>query len=227
MKLSKSRLTIILLIFSLIFHGCLYYKLAGPRQEKNLREVKTTSHKYAYSVKSRYAGSLRRGKPADNIVPLYVVENALHDSFSYHGIYDVIGSEKLETDRINIIVYSGYEPDLAGDNILLRALYIPWGLVTLATFGFVPNYAVMNYPVEIHIINPVLENDKQLKILQINYSVAQWWWFPFAFVSNDNTPEDVYYRSLRTDDIGKVKKIDYLGWRRIFDRVIAEMERNQ
>jgi hypothetical protein len=223
MKLSKSRLSIILLAFSLIFQGCLYYKLAGPAQEEKSIKTKTTSHKYAYTVKIRYTGNLRRGMPAGNYVPVFVVENALHDSFSHHGIYDVIKSEKLEADRINIVAYSGYEPDLAADNILLRALYIPWGLVTLATFGLVPNYGVMNYPVEIHIINPVLEHDKQLKIIQTNYNVAHWWWFPFAFVSNDNTPEDVYYGA---NDYAKVKKIDYLGWRRIFDRVIAEMERN-
>jgi hypothetical protein len=222
MKVSKSRLLIIMVICSLIFQGCIRFKLVGPPQEE---KVKPASHKYAYTLKSRYiyAGGPRRGDRSEDMALLSVVGKALHDSFAYHGISDVIKSEKLETDRINIVAYIGGEPDLAGDSILLNVLYIPWSLVTLATLGLVPMYGVTNIPVEIHILDPAREHDRQLRIIHTNYDVAQWWWFPFAFMSNDNTPTDIYYHGY---GIGKVEKIDYLGWRRVFDRVLVELERN-
>ena len=158
---------------------------AGIMQDKKLADSKTISHKYSYTLISRHSGmeQLRHIHPTGNATAT-VVQKAIHDSFSYHGISDVIKSQKLEMDRINIVAYSGSEPDL----------------------------------IEIHIINPALEHEKQLRIIKTDFSAMH--------LSKDKAPDDAYYQTLRTDMIEKAEQANYLGWRRVFDRILAELERN-
>lgn len=237
MKGSKSPFIVYLLISSLMFQGCgSYSRLTSPKPEEKLTAIATTPHKYAYTLKIRlYADVEGQERPPSfsEHERLSDAEKALLDSLSSHGIRDIIKSDKIENDRISIVVYdrnmSRRDEGNIG-NILLVPIYISWFIVSFLTVGLVPLYKESNYPVEIHIINPVLERNKQLRIIQTEYSSVSWIWMPFAFKTIDNIPEDVEYSSsmrYQQDAKDKEHDIQYLGWRRIFDRVIGEVEGNQ
>ena len=228
MKDSISLFITFFLISSLMLQGCgVYFKVTSPKQEEKLTVFTTSHHKYAYTLKKRSELPFTKERLSVDIQRSATAKKALLDSFSSHGISEIIESGDLRNDRINIVVYEGLEPEDDAGTILLRFIYIPWTLISIVTFFLVPHYSADDCPVEIHIINPALDRDKQLNIIQTKYSFDRWIWLPFFFRWSDNVPEDVYYVSVRTmgGDSKPLDKIDYIGWRRIFDRVIAEAER--
>jgi hypothetical protein len=210
MSRSRFRAILLLLVAALLLQGCTYNKLVRPEPQiastDSVRASRANTAKFAYST--RWFSSDFHGSSA-------LIEKALLDSLSAFGIHDVIKSEKLEQDRVNIIAYS-LGPE-ATDTTPYFNVYIeiPWALISLGTLFVVPIYGEDIYPVEIHVIIPSREYDKQLKIIRTEYAISSWTWLPFLFMPNDETREDVHYGAM-------FKKPDYLGWRRIFDGVVMD-----
>jgi hypothetical protein len=202
----KSCLHAILLfpVAALLLQGCSYYKLAKPEPQNASIDLAQAVHSNA----TKFSYSLR-------VYPTGPAEKALLDSLSAYGIQDVIKSEKLEQDRVNIIAYN-FD---AKPNKTDRYVGLPWSLISLGTLFLVPYFNEETRPVEIHVIIPGREYNKQLKIIRTEYVIASRTWLPFLFVSNDKLREDVHYGWT------KPEKFDYLAWRRIFDGVLRELVR--
>lgn len=207
--MGKSKLHLLLLIsMTLLFQGCQYSKLVKPEpQVRAIEPLKSLDKpKFSYYIYNLHYN--RATKDADK---------ALVDSFSAYGISDgisdVIKSEKLERDRINIFVYVLE----TRNSDIERYIGIPWALISIGTLAAVPNYSKIIHPVEIHIITPNREYDKQVKIIRTEYVTANWVWLPLVFASKDESREDVSYGGLEG-----MRKLDYLGLRRVFDAIIIE-----
>jgi len=202
----KSRLLAILLlpVAALLLQGCIYSKLLRPNPQTGpvvlAQALLPDATKFSYSLK---------------MFPTGPAEKALLDSLSAYGIYDVIKSEQLEQDRVNIIAYN-FD---AKPNKTDRYVGLPWSLISIGTLFLVPYYNEETRPVEIHVIIPGREYDKQLKIIRTEYVTATWMWLPFLFASDNNEIADVQYGWT------KPGKFEYLGWRRIFDGVLGELVR--
>jgi len=143
------------------------------------------------------------------------IEEALRDSFSGYGISDVIKSEKVEHDRINVFVY-----EFGEEERMASIIEGPWFLLSVATLGIVPFYYKPIDPIEIHIITPSRQYDKQIKVIHNEQVTAQWMWLPFLFMPNDETKEDALYRP------DYEMKLHYVALRRIFNGVILEALRD-
>jgi hypothetical protein len=147
---------------SATLEGC-YFKLVKPEPQTvsidSIRALHSNTAKFSYS-------GLSSG----------VIEKALLDSLTAYGIHDVIKSEKLEQDRVNIIAYVF---DVKPSKIS-RYIGLPWALISLGTLFVVPNYEEQVYPVEIHVINPSSEYDKQLKIIRSEYDIGGGCGFRFS-----------------------------------------------
>lgn len=204
--MDKSKLHLLLLIsMTLLFQGC-YNKLVKPEpQVKATKPIKSLGKPklsyYIYNLVDK------------RVTAIEDAEKALLDSFSAYGVSDAIKSEKLEQDRINIFVYVLDKRIGEVD----RYIGIPWALVSMGTLFVLPVYGKEIHPVEIHIITPNREYDKQVKIIRTEYVTANWVWLPLIFASKDESREDVSYGGLE----GR-RKLYYLGLHRIFEAIIIE-----
>jgi hypothetical protein len=129
----------------------------------------------------------------------YYAEKALHDSFFANGISNVKEYEKLEDDRTTILVYTFEEPT--------QYFWFPWVLVSVATLNIVPINERHSYRVEVNIIDPKKEFDKQIKVIHAGYVTSTWYWLYWLPSSNMEASID---------------SVKYEGFRRIFDHIIAE-----
>lgn len=202
--MDKSKLHLLLLIsMTLLFQGC-YNKLVKPEpQVKATKPIKSLDKPKF----SQYIYTLHDNRATKD------AEKALLDSFSAYGISDVIKSEKLERDRVNIFVYV-LDKRISEIN---RYIGIPWALISMGSLFTIPYYGKEIHPVEIHIITPNREYDKQVKIIRTEYVTANWVWLPLVFASKDESREDVSYGGREG-----MRKLDYLGLRRVFDAIIIE-----
>ncbi len=201
MSRSRFRVILLLLVAALLLQGCTYFKLVRPEPRivsiDSIRTFRSNTAKFAYSP---------QGLSSE------LIEKALRDSLTAYGIHDVIKSDKLEQDRINMIAYTlGIKPRYSDFYIKF-----PWALISIGTLMLVPYYEENIQLVEIHVIIPSRDYDRQLKIIRTEYAIAQWTWLPFLFMSNNETREDVHYGVW-------VNKLNYLGWRRIFDGVVMDL----
>lgn len=215
MSRSRFRAILLLLIAALLSQGCTYNKLVRPEPQiastDSLQSSRANTAKFAYST--RWISS------SEFIVSSGLIEKALLDSLSAFGIHDVIKSEKLEQDRVNIIAYALGTKTTNTTPYFDFYIRFPWTIISLGTLFVVPLYAEEIQPVEIHVIMPSREYDKQLKIIRTEYVISEWTWLPFLFMPNDETREDVHYGAM-------FKTPDYLGWRRIFDGVVMDCMRD-
>ncbi|HUK99911.1 MAG TPA: hypothetical protein VLX29_03560, partial [Nitrospirota bacterium] len=168
---------------------------------------------FSYNIYDIYLGEKISDRPA---------EKALLDSFAAFGITDVARSDNAIQDRTNIFVYL-YEPIPDEKTSFLEDLLV---LISLGTLFIVPSSDVAIHPVEIHLISPQRGYDKQIKVIDTEYAIESTMWLLNIFTPKDDTVRDKHalrekYRARDENDY-----LAYLGFRRIYDRVIAESLKN-
>jgi hypothetical protein len=152
------------------------------------------------------------------------VEKALLDSFSAFEIHDVIKSEGFAQDRINIIIYA---LDKKQTTRIGRYVGFSWALVSMVTLYLVPMEGILIYPVEIHLVRPDREVDKQFRSIQTQYVIDGWTWLPLLFKGNQEKGDDAAYFNFSATKYDTYKeKFEHTGLRRIFDEAIMEAVRD-
>jgi len=204
-------LMIVLTAAALLLSGCTITSLVKPKLQVTPMHSTEVSFpkepKFSYDI--RIVGSFFNQNRINN--PLgRSTEKALLESFSAYGISDVKKYEKLEPDRIAVIVYLlSPEPSKSG-----HYFGLPLGLISLATLTIVPYYEETIVPIEVHVIDPHREYDKQIRITRTEYVLGTWLWFPLIFIHKD-------------EENTSTVKLNYQGLRPIFDNIIAEELKNQ
>ncbi len=195
-----------MILLTLTLSGC-YMKLVEPDAVsfpgKGTRDF--SALKFSYAVLN-VEGSVFRGD----------AEQALRAVFEAKGIKDVVRSEKLERDRINIRVYVLQ----SRPTTLSRYIDFPSGVISAATLFLVPYYMETGSPVEIHVIDPGREPGKQLKIIREEPKFRIVGWLPYLFKMQSPTAEDEAYYFISGP--GASIKLNNTGLRRVLDRVITD-----
>ncbi len=207
------------MLFISIFYvsSCEYSRIVKPEVQPlpaNLANSQSVNKlKFSYNISDIYLGGKISNRPA---------EKALLDSFATFGIIDVTRSDNAMQDHTNIFVYV-YRPITDSKTGYIE----PWlSLLYIGTLGIVPVYDVKIYPVEIHLITQRRGYGKQIKIINTEYEIESTEWLPYLFMPKDETLRDkrVLYEKYRARDASDY--LAYLGFRRIYERVISESLRD-
>jgi hypothetical protein len=204
-----------LLVVAMVFMTGCYIKLLNPEPPAvtndplkacSLNGLKVSY--YIYDLRTKYS------PVGEN------VEKILLESFSACGIRDTIKSDRLEKDRISMIVYV---LDYKYDKNFLSDL---WGLVSFATLFIVPDHVSIIQPAEIYFILPHKESKQQLKAVQMDARFAHWTWLPLLFktLSDEVLPDASYFVF---PDRDAELRITRLGFRNIFDRALMDLGKDQ
>jgi hypothetical protein len=198
---------IILILLVMMLSGC-HLKLVKPAADSvPMKETRDLSAlKFSYAVLN-----LEDFIRAD-------AEQALLAVFAAKRIKDVIKSEKFEQGRLNVIVYLLQSRQAT----LSRYVDLPLGIISLGTLFLVPYFAETVHPVEIHVIDPDREPEKQLKIIRTEYEVRVVSWLPYVFKTGSRTAtgEDEAY-SFMTGGKAAVN-LENAGLRRILEQAIEQ-----
>ena len=169
--------TILLLASAALLTSCgTYTKLTKPDTEMTQLEQIKAYHPETVRLSFKVIGGIPSSEE--------VRERALA-----FGITDIIESEKPESGRLTLVIYSlETQYDKA-----YRYIGIPWSLVSFATLYLVPLRMEGIHPFEIHVIDPEQEDNKKLWIIHTDYAVVNGVvnliWLPFTSASYD---KDVY-----------------------------------
>ncbi len=203
------------MLFISIFYvsSCGYSRIIKPETQPlsaNLANTHSVNKlKFSYIIYDIYLGGKISDRPA---------EKALLDSFATFGIIDVTRSDNAMQDHTNIFVYV-YRPITESKTGYIE----PWlSLLYIGTLGVVPVYDVRIYPVEIHLITQRRGRDKQIQIINTEYVIESQDWLPYVFMPKDETLRNRHalYDKFRARNEGDY--LAYLGFRRIYERVISE-----
>jgi hypothetical protein len=212
MTMCRYRTITTIMLLWLMLSGC-HIKLVMPEADgMPTRETKDLSRfKFSYSVSNLDGNAFRRD-----------TEAALLAVFKARGITDVVKSQKFEQDRINIVVYElqSQQTDLS------RYIDLPVSLIALGTLFLVPYYYESEHPVEIHLINPAREQDKQITIIRTGYQLKILGWLPHLFrLGNEASTGDDEAYSFAPGGKASVK-VRNTGLRRILEQVIDQAVRD-
>jgi hypothetical protein len=217
MTKSNYRLFGVMLILIIGLTGCT--KLIKPESNFSRREPFDTSRlaglKFAYRITVVERENSR------------TAQKALLDSFASLGIVDVKpGAADVWPDRVHVGVYLlASKPGF----ITRNTPWPLWAFVSGMTFALLPVYGEEIYPVEIQIIDRGQEKDKRFNVVSSEYVIADLIWLPLALLSNKYAGEDTYYAHglPGTTSIAKMEKLEYLGFRRIFDDALSNVINNK
>lgn len=191
---------LLLSIAALFLSGCFYTKLVKPEIPIGAPGPAPSSAIDAVRISYKVKGVPSALKP-------------LLDTFSALGIQDVKESEKTEKGRITLLVY----PLEVKSGKTDRYIGFPWGVVSFATLCLVPYHFEEIRPVEIYVIDPAREYDKQISVVRTEYETTNWMWMPFLLSSGVSTGGDVAHGTGSALD-----KVIYTAWRRMYTQVVAD-----
>lgn len=196
--------------------SCEYNRIVKPeadfRLDKQSYSHKEHNAKYSYNIYHLH-------QIVNSIKP---VEKALLDSFETFEITDVVKTDNVIQDRTCIFVYI-FEPISDSRSGIVDEW---WFLISLGTLFTVPYYSIGSSPVEIHLINQQKGNDNKIRIIKTEFTTELIMWSPFVFKSEEEAVRNKHtlYEKYRAKN--EYEYLDYIGFRRIFDRIIAESLKN-